>query len=66
MFYITIYPHQTPNHTKTILPPHLETNFLIDSGAKFNIINNDIWIEIKEYQDLKLKTFINICPLSSK
>ena len=45
MFYITIYTHQKSDHAKTILPPHLEINFLIDSGGKFNVINNDIWIE---------------------
>ena len=46
---LTIYIQQTPDHTKTIWPPHLEIDFLFDSGASLNVLNNDTWNEIKEY-----------------
>ena len=46
----TIYTQQTPDHTKTVPPPHLEIDFLLDSGATFIVLNNDTWNEIKEYQ----------------
>ena len=55
-----MYTQQTPDHTKTISPPHLELEFLIDSGTTLNIFNNETWNEIKEYHKLQLKaaTFV--------
>ena len=54
---LTIFTKQTLDHTKTISPPHLEINFL-DSGATFNVLNNDTWNEIKEYHKLQSKASI--------
>ena len=48
---LTIYTQQTPDHTKTISPPHLE----IDSGASLNVLKNDTWNKIKEYHKSQLK-----------
>ena len=45
-----VYIQKTPDHTKTVSPPHLEIDFLLDSGATLHVINNDTWNEIKEYQ----------------
>ena len=59
-------------YTKTVFPPHLETEFLLDSGATLNILNNDTWNENKEYHKfyLKARTFVlsaaNIFKLQSK
>ena len=53
---LTIYTPQTLDPKRTISPPHLEIDFLLDSGATLNIINNDTWNEINEYHTLKLKT----------
>ena len=57
---LTIYTQHTPDHTKKISPPHLEIDFLLDSGATLNILNNDTWNKIKEYHSLRLKasTFV--------
>ena len=57
---LTIYTQQTLDHTKTISPPHLEIDFLLDFGATINVINNDTWNEIKDYHKLPLKasTFV--------
>ena len=57
---LTIYTKQTPDHKKTISPPHLERDFLIDSGATLNILNTDTWNQIKDYHKLQLKatTFV--------
>ena len=65
---LTMYTQQTPDCTKTISPPYLEINFLLDSGAKHNISNNDTWKEIKEYQKLQLKasTFVLSAANNSK
>ena len=52
---LTIYTQQTIDHTKTISPPHLEVDFLLDSGATFNVLNNDTRNEIKEYHKLQLE-----------
>ena len=52
---LTIYTQQTPDHTKAISPLHLEIDFLIDSGASLNVLNNDTWNEDKEYYKLQLK-----------
>ena len=35
---LKIYTQQTPNHKKTISPPHLEIDFLLDSSATLNIL----------------------------
>ena len=45
---------------KTVSPPHLEIDFLLDSGASPNVLNNDTWNEIQEYHKLKLQasTFV--------
>ena len=53
---LTIYTPQSPNTKRTISPPHLEIDFLLDNGDTLNILNNDTWNEIKEYHQLKLKT----------
>ena len=37
-----IYTQQTPDCKKTISPPHLETDSLLESGATFNILNTEI------------------------
>ena len=50
------YAQQTPDHTKTSPPPHLEIDFLIYSGATFIVLNNDTWNEIKKYQKSQSKT----------
>ena len=52
---LTIYTQQTPDHKKTISPPHLEIDFLLDSGATIYILNTENWNEIKEYHKLQLK-----------
>ena len=57
----TIYTQQTPDHTKTISPPHPEIDFLlVESGASLNVLNNDTWNEINEYHKLQIKasTFV--------
>ena len=55
-----MYTPQTPDPKRTISPPHLEIDFLLDSGATLNILNNETWNEIKEYHKLQLKasTFV--------
>ena len=69
---LTIYTQQTLDHKKTISPPHLEIDFVLDSGATLNILNTDTWNEIKEYHKLQLKASIfvlsaaNNCKLQSK
>ena len=35
---LTIYTQQTPDHKKTISPPHLEIYFLLDSGATLQLV----------------------------
>ena len=59
---------KTPDHKKKIFPPHLETNFLLDSGATLNILNTDTRNEIKEYHKLQLKasTFVLSAAINSK
>ena len=46
VFPLTLYTQQTPDHTKTVSPPHLEIDFITDSGATFNNLNNDSVNEI--------------------
>ena len=36
---LTIYTQQTFDHTKTVSPPHLQIDFLVDSGATLNVLN---------------------------
>ena len=55
MLPLTKYTQQTPDHKKTISPPHLEIYFRLDSGATRNILNNDTSNDIKEYHKLQLK-----------
>ena len=55
---LTIYTLQSPDHTKTVSPPKLETDFLLDSGATLCLLNNDTWIGIKEYHKLQLNASI--------
>ena len=43
---LTICTQQTLDHTKSTSPPHLEIDFLLDSGASLNILYNDTWNEI--------------------
>ena len=52
---LTIDTQQTPDHKKTISPPQLDIYYLLDSGARLNILNTDNWNEIKEYHKLQLK-----------
>ena len=52
---LTLYTKQTLDHTETISPPHLEIDFIIESGAPLNVLNNDSRNEIKEYHKLQLK-----------
>ena len=63
-----MYIPQTTDPEKTISPPHLEIDFLLDSGATLNILNNDTWNEIKEYHKLQLKasTFVLSAANNSK
>ena len=61
---LTKYTKQTPDHTKTVSPLYPETDFLKDSGATPNILNNDTWNENEEYHKNTTKS-INICFLSS-
>ena len=65
---LTIYTQQTPDHTKTVSPPRLEINFLLDSGAVLNVLNNDAWNEIREHHKLQLKTstFVLSAAMNSK
>ena len=57
---LTIYTQQTLNHKRTIFPPRLEIDFILDSGATLNILNTDTWNHIKENHKLHLKasTFV--------
>ena len=57
---LTMYTPQTPDPKRTISPTPLEIDFLLDSGATLNILNNETWNEIKEYHKLQLKasTFV--------
>ena len=65
---LTMYTPQSPDPKRTISPPHLEIDFLLDSGATLNILNNDTWNEIKEYHQLQLKasTFVLSAANNSK
>ena len=65
---LTIYIQQSPDHTKTASQPLLDIDFLIDSGATFNVLNNDTWNEIKDCQKLPLKasTFVLSAAYKSK
>ena len=56
MLPLTTYTQQTLHHKRTISPPHLDTDFLLDSGATLIKLNTDTWNEIKEYHKLQLKT----------
>ena len=49
---LTIFTQQTADHTKTSSPPHLEIDFLIESGATLNVLNKNTWKEIKECHKL--------------
>ena len=53
-----MHTQETPDQKKTISPPHLEIDFLLDSSATLIIINTDTWNEIKEYLKLQLKATI--------
>ena len=55
-----MYTQQTPDYRlyKTISPSHLEKDFLLNSSATLNILNNNIWNEMKEYHKLKLQESI--------
>ena len=44
-----MYTQQTPDHTRTEFPPHLEIDFELDSGATLNVLNNNTWNEINFY-----------------
>ena len=63
-----MYTPQTPDPKRTISPPHLEIDFLLDSGAILNILNNGTWNETKEYHKLQLKasTFVLSAANNSK
>ena len=65
---LTIYTQQTLDHKKTISPPHLEIDFLLDFVATLDILNADAWNEIKEYHKLQLKasTFVLSAANNSK
>ena len=49
----TMHTKQTLDHKKTVSPPHLEIDFLLDSGASQNVLNNDTLSEIQKYPILK-------------
>ena len=53
---------------KTISPPHLEIDFLIDSGATLNVLKNKTWNEIEKYHKIQLKssTFVLSAAKNSK
>ena len=40
---------------KTISPLHLELDFLLDTGATLNVLDNNTWNEIKVCNKLQLK-----------
>ena len=63
-----IYTQQTTDHKKTISPPHLEKDFLLDTGATLNILNTDTWNKINEYHNLQIKasTFVLSAAKNSK
>ena len=64
---LTKYTQQTLDHKRTISPPHLERDFLLDYGATLNILNTHIWNEIKEYhKQLKASTFVLSAANNSK
>ena len=65
---LTIYTQQTPDLTKAVSPSHLEIDFLIGSGAAFNILSTDTWNKNKEYHKLSLKpsTFVLSAAIFSK
>ena len=50
-----MHTQQTLDYKKTISPPHLEIDFLLDSGATLNVLNKDTWNELKEYHIIQLK-----------
>ena len=60
-----IFTQQTPDHKKTIYPPHLEKDFLLDSGATLNILITETWIGMEKITQSTAKS-INTCSLSSK
>ena len=57
---LTMYTPQSPDPRRTISPPHLGIDFLLNSDATLIILNNDTWNEIKEYHQLTFKasTFV--------
>ena len=57
---LTKYTQQTTDNKKTISPPHLEIDFLLDSGATLNILNTDTCNEVKEYHKLQLKATTSV------
>ena len=65
---LLIYTQKKLDHKKTISPPHLEIDFLLDSGATLNVLNTDTWNEIKDYHKLQLEasTFVLSAANSSK
>ena len=65
---LTIYTQQTHDHKRTISPPHLEIDFLLDSGVTLNLLKTDTWNQIKEYHKIQLKasTFVLSAANNSK
>ena len=65
---LTFYTQQTLYHKKTVSPPHLEIDSLLNSGAMLNVLKNDTWNEFKEYHKLQLKasTFVLSAANNSK
>ena len=64
---LTLFTPPRSDKTKTISPPHLEIDFLIDSGATLKVFNNDTWNEIKEYKlQMKASAFALSAANNSK
>ena len=51
-----------------LISPHLEVDFLVDSGSRLNVLNNDTWNQFKEYHKLQLKasTFVHSAANNSR
>ena len=63
---LTIYTQKKLDHRKTISPPHLEIDSLLDSGATLNVLNTDTWNEIKDKLQLEASTFVLSAANNSK
>ena len=42
---LRLYTKESSDQTGTISPPHIEIDFLMDSGATLTVLNYDAWIQ---------------------